>query len=333
MKRRDLLGLWNAASAALVWPVLPSVDWARMDNALADRSGVDERVLDDLAALDRNLWQAFWPALRPQLLLDEALGQFRRVSRLLPAARTPAHHRQLCALLARASHLLGVIYLDSDRDDAAVTALTFAATAAKEAEDYDLWAGALVRHAWVPIYDDRPDQALPLLHAAARLAQRGSNSLPTRFWVAAVAADAYAGVGDAPASARALGHAERVHDLGSQRDDAWLRFNPVQLLEERGGTYVTARRPDLAEPALRRALVHWPEPGRRRGLIMADLAGALVQLREVEQACVFGQELVNLTRQCSGMFLKALRDLDAALDAFEQVPAVKALRAQIPLVT
>jgi tetratricopeptide (TPR) repeat protein len=332
MKRRNLLGLMNVAAAGLVWPALPSVDWARLDSALAETSRVDERVLRDCAALNQNLWQAFWPALRPSVLLDQALEQFRRLQRLLPGARTADHHRRVCSLLAEASHLLGVIFIDSDEDDAAATCFTFAASAAREADNYDLWAGALVRHAWIPIYDGRPDQALPLLHTAAQLAQRGDSTLPTRYWVPAVAADAYAGVGDLLGFERALAEAEGVHDLTNHRDDLWLRFNPIQLLEERGASQVTANRPDLAEPALQQALTYWPEPSRRRGLIMADLARAALQLKEVEQACAYGEELVRLTQQCSGMFIKTLRSLDTELEPVEHVLTAKELRTQIRLV-
>ena len=332
MQRRDVFRLMSLAGAGLVWPPLPDVDWARLDRAEVATGAVDARVLEDCAALNQSLWRAFWPALRPATLLDQALEQFHRVRRLLPGARTDAQHRRLCSLLAESSHLLGVIFLDSDRDAAASTCFTFAASAAGRADDYDVWAGALVRQAWHPLGDGRPDEALPLLQEAGRLAARGDSTLPTRYWVAAVAAEAYAALGDAAGADRAMAHAERVHDLPEHRHDLWLRFNPVQLLEERGATYVLARRPALAEPVLQRALAHWPEPGRRRGLIVADLAHAALQQREVERACAYSRELVDLTGQCSGMFIKDLRRLHTEFASVAHAPAIKDLRAQLALV-
>jgi hypothetical protein len=66
-------------------------------------------------------------------------------------------------------------------------------------------------------------------------------------------------------------------------------------------------------PTLQHALAHWPEPGRRRDLIVADLAHAALQQREVEPACAHGRELVDPTGQCSGIFVKDLRRLHAEL--------------------
>ncbi len=84
------------------------------------------------------------------------------------------------------------------------------------------------------------------------------------------------------------------------------------------------------EPGLRRALTHRPEPGRRKGSILTDLARATLQLREVEPAGVYSEGLVRLTQQCSGLIVKTLRTPDSELAPFAGVAAVKHLRQQLP---
>ena len=66
-------------------------------------------------------------------------------------------------------------------------------------------------------------------------------------------------------------------------------FGYGQLLEEQGGSAVTAKQPAVAIPALEAALFYWPAPTYRRGLILIDLAGAAVQSRDIERACAYGE--------------------------------------------
>jgi hypothetical protein len=97
------------------------------------------------------------------------------------------------------------------------------------------------------------------------LARRGDSALATRYRVAAVSADPYAALGDGAAAERATGFARRPRGAGG--NEIWLRFNEAWLLENRGASALTAGRPEAAEADLQRALLHWPTPRRRRGLL------------------------------------------------------------------
>lgn len=124
--------------------------------------------------------------------------------------------------------------------------------------------------------------ASPIL-AAAQVAQRGDGQLSTRYWVAAVQAEAYAGLGDLDACNRALDHADQVHTLTGQiNNGGWLRFDGSRLAEERGTCYLELRRPDLADKSLTAALELDLSP-RRRGAVLAELATLGVERGDVDQ--------------------------------------------------
>lgn len=330
MKRRELLTLINVAGATLGLPALHELDWSRLAAVTTGRARVDTTTLRDYAALNRSLWQAFWASVRPSELLGPVQEQLHGVVCLREGIRTGAHQRHLYALQAEIGQLAGAILCNEGQDADAANCLTFAATSAREAEDYDLWASALIWHAFIPLFDERPDQALPLLQAATQLAQRGDSSLATRYAVAAYSADAYAGVGDLSARERVLEEAEgraKLSDGTGTR--AWITLDRQHLLEERGASAVTAGQPKVALPALEAALNYWPTQSRHRALIMTDLVRAAIELREIEQACAYGQELVGLTQQCSGLYRKSLRVLNDELSLFGDVPMVRDLRQQI----
>jgi transcriptional regulator with XRE-family HTH domain len=337
MNRRGLLGLLSVAGAALDWSGTAGVDWARLHRAATAPSGPDAAALDDLARLNTGLWHAYTTAPRTddlRGLLGPAQEQLHQLTRLLTGARTAAQHQRLSGLLAEVGHLLGLVLYGTNQEDAAAGAYLLAGSAAREAQEYDLWAATLVVHAFIPLFDQRPDQALPLLESAAHVARRGDPTLATRHWVAAVSADPYAALGDRAAAEQAIGEAEAFARLpqGTGGNGKWLRFNEAWLLENRGASSLTMGHPAAAEADLKQALLYWPTPSRRRGLLLTDLARAALDQRDVERACAYGQEIVGLSQVCSGIFRKGLRSLSGQLDAFAPTAAVADLNERIRLV-
>lgn len=123
--------------------------------------------------------------MRSQLdVLTASLSQ----SRGLPT------HRRLCEQVSELLQLAGEIFFDTNRYTNAAYCYTLAATASKEAGAFDLWACAMTRHAFICIYERHFEKAGSMLELAALLAQRGDRSLPTRYWVSAVQAQAFAGL-------------------------------------------------------------------------------------------------------------------------------------------
>ncbi len=232
------------------------------------------------------------------------------------------------------AQLCGEIFFDASLYTDAAHCYSFAASAAKEALAHDLWACALVRHAFLPIYDRRFQDALPLLHAAEKVAQRGDGTLSTKHWVAMVSAEAYAGSGMLDDCRRALDLTEGVRGVKDGTNSTWLRFDGERILEERGACLVKLGQGDLAAPALQDALRLHPNATRRRGMVLTDLALAAGMRGDVEQACTLGTEVIQIAQQgASGMLKKGLQVLQTHLSPFATNSDVKDLNAQIRLLS
>jgi len=248
----------------------------------------------------------------------------------LHTSHTADQHQQLCALIADLSQLAGEVMFDANSYVDAASCYTFAASAAKEAKLYDLWACALIRQSFISIYDRHFYDALPLLQMADRLAQRGDSTLVTRHWAAVVSAEALAGTGDLTACQRSLDLAEGVRNLKNGSNGTWLRFDGTRLPEERGGCFVKLERPDLAEPALQAALTQLPTLTRRRGIVLTDLGLVAVQQGDIERACNYGHQVVEIAKQgASGVLKKGLYRLESQLEPFANTGMVRGLNKQI----
>jgi transcriptional regulator with XRE-family HTH domain len=334
VRRRELLGALGLASGALASSgasVDTRIDWLRLERARAAPGRLDDAVLRDHAALINQAWWTYRAAPDKGVVLQGVTELMARLTRLAEHPHASTQHKRLCGLISDLAQLAGEVQFDADHLAEAAHCYGIAADAAKEAGHYDLLACALVRHAFVALYDQRPHQAVPLLEAAGRVAVHGDGALATRHWVAAVAAEAYAGVGDRSACQRALDFAEGVY-AGAGSNGSWLRFDGARLPEERGACYVRLGQPDLAEPALQVALARLPAPTRRRGLVLSDLARSALLSGDVERACAAGREATDIARVGhSGVLAKGLRGLHAQLTPYRNVRAVADLNRQIEI--
>ena len=286
MNRRELLRLLSIAGTLVAVPTVA-------DDARAD----DSEQIDQYEALNSHLWQVFalseskrtvYPVVRRQLdLLTGSLHQ----------AHSSTAHKRLCVLTGDLLQLAGEIFFDADRYTDAAHCYKLAADASKEAGAFDLWACALARHAYLGMYERRFRDVTPVLEGAARVARHGDSQLSTRHWVAAVQAEAYAGLGNLDACQRALDSAEQVQSLtGPVMPGGWLRFDGSRLAEERGTCYAALGRTDLAAEALTGALRDTTSL-RRRGSILADLAALGVQARDLDQVLEYGEQAADLAEQ------------------------------------
>ncbi|GHO66803.1 hypothetical protein KSC_056950 [Ktedonobacter sp. SOSP1-52] len=330
MKRRELLRLLSVAGSTLVLSL--EIDWDRIGATLTHPTWIDESTLQELDTLNRQYWQAYRVASQKSSILDDVLAHLNVLTQALRDARTIAQRRKLCIMAADLAQLSGEIFFDASLYTEAAQSYTFAISAAKEAGAHDLWSCALVRHAFLPIYDQRFPEALPLLQTAEQVAQQGDGTLVTKHWIAMVSAEAYAGAGMLGECRRALDQAEGVRSVKHGMNGTWLRFDSERILEEKGACFVKLAQPELAEPTLQEALQLHPTPTRRRGMVLTDLALAAGMRGDVEQACALGNEVVQIAHLgASGMLKKRLQVLQAQLAPFSQVPAVKDVNAQISL--
>ncbi|MEV5710539.1 helix-turn-helix domain-containing protein [Actinoallomurus sp. NPDC052274] len=304
MNRRELLRLLSVAGTLVAVP-----------DVVTDGHADDSEQISQYEQLNSHLWQVYalseskwsvYPVVRQQL--DLLTGSLDR-------AHSSAAHKRLCVAAGDLLQLAGEIFFDSDRYTEAAHCYKLAADASKEGDAFDLWACALTRHAYLGMYERRFEDVMPILEGAARVARRGDGQLSTRHWVAAVQAEAYAGLGDLDACQRALDEAEQVKALtGSVMPGGWLRFDDSRLAEERGTCYATLGRADLASEALIKALGAATSP-RRRGSILTDLAALGMQTRDLDRVLDYGGQAVELAEQTrsSGYIGRKLRGLRTQL--------------------
>lgn len=326
-QRREFLQILGIASSALLLSF--PLDWKRIGDAIEKPSRLDSSVMQSFEALNKHHWDLYLSAATKSLVLDGVLGQFKMLTQLLKEPHTSQMHQRLCGLSSDLSQLAGEIFFDRHEHDTAKACYRFAMSTAKEAKSPDLWASAVVRSSFLPLYEKQYEEALTLLKEAGYVAQHGDPSLSTQFWAAAVEAEAESGTGNLAACQDALDRAQEV--LNRQvMNPMWLRFDGTRLPALRGACFVRLHQPDLALPILKEALMQFSGPSRRRGLVLADMASASVQCQEVEQACSYASEVVDIVALGSSGFLqKELQKLRQQLVPFAATASVKKLDQQI----
>jgi len=332
--RRELLRLLAYAGAALLVLPWPDLDWERIDGALAKPSRLDAAALRELEKINAYYWGIYRSALSKHSSLKGALGHLKSLVQLLQEPHGSSAHRRLCALASDLAQLVGEIFFDLNDHGSAQSCYTFAVAAAREAGHYDLWACALARNGYLPVYEQEYQAALPLLREARRVALRGDTSLTTRFWIDSIAAEAYAGLHNSSACQRALEGSHGVMGFQVVHSPAWSRFEGSRLPALRGGCFVRLEMPDTAFPALQEALQQVPSPVRRRAMILTDLALASVQQKEIEQACNYAGEAVAIASQSTSiMLIEGLRKVRGQLEPFADASSVRKLDRRLALLS
>lgn len=311
MYRRDLLRLLSVGGALIALPVTAPAAEPGLTVPAGDAADIGQYGL-----LNAHLWQIFALARSKRLVYPVVRDQLSLLIDQMKQTRSARLRLQLCVLACELFQLAGEIFFDSNRYTDAAYCYTLAADAGREARSHDQWACALTRQAFINMYDQQYAQADSILSAAARVAQHGDGQLSTRYWIAAVQAQASAGRGDLNSCQHALDAAGKVRDLtGSVNPGGWLRFDGSHLAEERGTCYLALGRADMAETALTEALGHSVSL-RRRGSLLTDLARVGVQRRDLDQLLRYGHDAIDLAEQTqsSGYVGRKLQILKVQLE-------------------
>jgi transcriptional regulator with XRE-family HTH domain len=257
MIRRDFLRLMSITNAVITAP----------DTFTCEEEGGSATARNTSAEaherMNSHLWQVFSLSRSKRALQPVVREQLCELASSIRNTTSYREHRSLCAVAGSLFQLAGEIFFDSNHYAEAAHCYTLAAAASKEAEDFDLWACALTRHAFIGLYEREYGDTIPLLETAERIATRGDGQLSTRHWVAAVQAEVYARLGDYDACRRSLDKAEQVLSLGggrTQRRVAALRWfeigrgtrdllcRPRQIRPGRGGPLGSAAPAPFCSP-------------------------------------------------------------------------------------
>ncbi|WP_033440963.1 helix-turn-helix domain-containing protein [Saccharothrix sp. NRRL B-16314] len=330
MNRRDLLRLFSMTGTLLALPALETVIDPERLGSVGRPGGLDVTAVAEFEQINSHLWRVYALASTKSQVLPLVRSQLDVLSEGLRRPQMPAIRQRLCGLAADLFQLAGEISFDSDRYTDAAHSYTLAATAAKEASAFDLWACALTRHAFIAVYERQFKDAAPMLDLAAGLARRGDSTLSTRHWVAAVQAETFAGLGQFDSCRHALETAGEVQQLqGQVHNGGWLRFDGSRLAEERGTCYVTLGRPELAETALTDALAG-ELTVRRKAAVLTDLAMVGVHRRDPDQVAAYAEAALATARHtASGVVVRKLRGLQPQLASMLHHEQIQRLDAEI----
>ncbi|GAA2166733.1 MULTISPECIES: hypothetical protein [Glycomyces] len=268
MLRREILRLAGASGAMM----LTSSGYLPAKPAFAEFSQ-----FNGYAAVSSHLWR-FYGRVENKADVFPAVAEHLQS---LHEALTTSSNAGLCALHSEALQLSGEVLFDQGHHDDSIAAYVLAASAAKEAKDYDRWATALVRWSLVLNAEQRWADSRELLTAAARVAARGDRHLPTRQWVASVRAEVAAAEGDASEAERSLDAASTVLELTAP--GGWLRYSGDRLSEQRASAFLALGEYAKAEAELEKALQATLTP-RRAAAILVDQARLRVRQGAAEAA-------------------------------------------------
>lgn len=326
MNRRELLRSLAAISTLVTLPM------PLHEMQLGQSAGPVD--LSEHEAMNRSLWRVYAMSTSKRTVYPLVRQQLSSLRAKLERPHNSAAHIHLCTLISDLLQLAGEISFDGNHYTEAAHCYALAVSASKEAEAYDLWACALIRHSFISMHEHRYSQTEPVLTAAAQVAELGDRQLSTRQWVAILQAQTYAGLGDLKACNEALEVAATVHQLpGEVHNGGWLRFDGSRLAEETGSCYVQLGKHGLAHAELTEALSQKISL-RRQGSVLTDLALLGVQQRDVDQVVHYSDAALKLVEHTdSGYVERKLRGLKSGLTPLVSDHRISEVSRRITAVT
>jgi DNA-binding transcriptional regulator YiaG len=340
VNRRNFLRHGAVFGAAMLTPLdwLGTLDDAEVGDRLAwalERpSRVDLATVADMEAITA-AYRRSYRQLSVQALLPQTVGQFQAVAELLQRSQPVALRQRLIATAGQTAMLTGVLeFMDLYDFQVGQRHLDLAMTAAREAEAPELGAFILGCMSFHARYSGKHTEAVTLIEQA-RDAARVVGAPLTQGWLAAVAAEVHAVAGESDASLHALGQAAHALEQAGEDDEAsWIgvgTFNEAKLAAYHGVCYIQLGRPGDALPALTQALDALdPALRKHRCTALADLATALIQLREIEEGCERAcQSLALATELRHAVSVDRIRQLRRRLQPWHRNLAVRRLTEQL----
>jgi tetratricopeptide (TPR) repeat protein len=332
-RRRLLQHLFGLAGGALMTPqaLFDTASLERLAEAFVNPSFIDDTMLAHLETITKSHWRLFLHATSKGDLLTSFWGHLQTVLQFLKSPQSGAVRNRLYSVAGESAQMIGEILFDMQDYHHAQACYDFSIYAAKEAGNNALRAVGLGRLSFLPIYRDEPLQASPLLQEAKQLLMFVPRPL-IHCWLAVVEAEVVAHLHDEVACEKALERATvNYSQEGSEEDRLWTRFNDATIPGYTGACYLQLHQPQKALAALRETLTSLPEYSpRHRSVLLADMAAAMQQMQEIEEACTLLHQTLEITTQTKSlMVLMRLEHVRKELEPWKETPSVKQLDTSI----
>jgi tetratricopeptide (TPR) repeat protein len=274
----------------------------------------------------------------PPDALSEEIGWYRhRAAELLEDRQTLAERRHLYVALGWLTGLLGHLAFDLGDYSTARTHCLTALQLAHEADHRELGAWIRSLQAMVALYSGWFQEAADFAWAGEELTADGRVG---RVQLPVLAARAYGRLGDRRGADAAVHRAEEAFERLSSpaQPESVFSVDAARVPFCAGTAYVWLGQPRRAAAYSRRALAlydaatgasRWPA---NQALARCDLAMALLQLGEVEEACRTGSEALAIFRERQAdSVLRRAHEFQAALGSgsYRALPAARAFTEQL----
>jgi tetratricopeptide (TPR) repeat protein len=232
--------------------------------------------------------------------------------------------------------LIGELYFDISKHAHACAFHDIAIIAAHEANNAALEAVAWARKSFAWTYDGNAEEARICIQQARRLGWSVNSTV--RVWLAAVEAEIQANLGDREACLKALDESSMIEDHQHHPSDSyWIHFDRSLYAGYQGVSFLrlsSQGHKDLvpnAQTALQDALnLLDPSMKRRQPTLLVDLAGTYVQQQNIEQACEYAFQAMNIATQIkSQVSLQRLLTLRGELEPWKETQYVRDLDKHI----
>lgn len=282
--------------------VLLSAESFGAASAAGSTRSVDAATAADLRAIAASYRRSYRMVPAAQLL-SAAHAHLGLAVSLRPAQQPEAIRVELVSVISEMARLAaGISLMDLGRPEACGPYLDMAWQTARALDSAELQAQVLGSRSFAVAYGPDRDhrQGLAFAELACELAATGACA-ETRGWVAAVASERHASLGDLSACQRRLDDSRAALDAVDGDGQPWLGiggFDQAKLLAYEGGGMVRLRRWAEAEPVLDAAVARLGDDMvRHRSSALLDRAEARLGGNDVDAACVDGAAALALAAQ------------------------------------
>ena len=274
------------------------------------------------------------PNTPPALLRRPLLDDYRQVTAWLGGSQPVAQRRRLYTVAAQLAGMVGTVSFDLHDPVKAEAYYQVALKAAGEAGDDPVAAWVLANISYLEVHRGAMQAALQAAQAAAARVARSAGITTQHAWLAALEAELHAGLGDAPATRTALQRAE--HAIEQARPETRRAgidfFTPEKLPAHMGSCFMLLGQPKLAHEFSAEALNRLGPRAKSRWFVRVDLATALVQQGELEEAVTLaGASLTALSGDdWTPRLEQRVKDFRRVLQPFSTARAVRSFNERFP---
>ncbi|MGH8883683.1 MAG: hypothetical protein ACRDYX_00605 [Egibacteraceae bacterium] len=320
--RAEANRLLAMAALSFALPETPATLGAQLMAAIQRSRYLDTKALDDLQALVTDFGRRAL-STPPAKLFEEVGPRLWQLIRLLDEPLRDSHRQRLYVITADLAGVAAWLARDLRDYEGAKACFEAGVRAAQEAGDPELYAFLLAGLGHVAT---DPREAANILIGAEIAAQKVA--MPSTYaWITGAAAKKLAAVKDVATSRAMLQRAERATNQTEREEQPhWVyHWDHSRFLRYQGAVELYLDNPHVAQVAFEHALpVLHPKLTKVRSAVMADLAVAHLQQRQVDEGCGWTHRAIDLrAEQEDTLRVSLMRKLTVALRPYMDMPVAQ----------